>query len=92
MSQPQPPPRPTVNVTAVVVSSVVLVLGMLGAAVALSYAGRSVEAISGLLGAVGTVGALIVPVIGKLFAIASETRNQTQALEKIAEQGNGNDR
>jgi hypothetical protein len=85
----QTPPRPSVNATAVVVSSVVLILGLLGAAVALSYNNRSIEFIIGLLTAVGTVGTLLIPVIGKLFALGDETRAQSEQLDTITEQTNG---
>lgn len=85
MTDPQTP-RPTVSITAVTVASVALVLGLLGAAVALSYNNRPIEFIVGILTAVGTTGALLIPVIGKLFALSDETRHQSKQLDTITEQ------
>jgi hypothetical protein len=79
-------PRPTVNATAVVVSTTMLLLGLLAAAVALSYNGRDLDFILGLLTAVGTAGGLLVSIIGKLYAVSDETRHQTKQLETITEQ------
>lgn len=92
MTAPRPPaPRrpPTVNANAVIFASVALVIGLLGAAVALSYNNRPPEFIIGILGAVGTTGALLIPVIGKLFALGDLNQHQTDQLDTIEHQTNG---
>lgn len=47
-------------------AAVVLVISLLGAAVALSYAGWMVESIIGLLSAIGGVGAALIAALSKL--------------------------
>lgn len=78
-------PRQPQKWTAIAV--IVVMLGLLIAAVFLAYAGWQPESITGLLVGLGVVAGTILPLLGKVLTV---TAQQTVTLSEIHEQTNGN--
>lgn len=71
------------------VAALVLFVCLVGAAVALTYAGMDPAAIVGLLSGIAGVGVTLVGLLGKLSSLHQETTQQTDRLVKIDHQTNG---
>lgn len=71
------------------ISAVVVVLAVVGAAVALSLAGRELAVIVGLITPVGAAAALLVAAIGKLSRLDKKQDEQSAKLDQVAHQTNG---
>jgi hypothetical protein len=72
-----------------VAAALVLLACLIGAAVALTYAGMDSAAIVGLLTGVAGVGATLVGLLGGLISLHQETQRQTRTIAKIDHQTNG---
>lgn len=66
-----------------------LLVCLIGAAVALTYAGMDPAAIVGLLSGIAGVGAPLVGLLGKLTSLHQETVQQSETIAKIDHQTNG---
>lgn len=72
-----------------IVAALVLLVCLVGAAVALTYAGMDPAAIVGLLTGIAGIGATLVGLLGKLSSLHQETSQQTEVIAKIDHQTNG---
>lgn len=88
MAHHSTPPAPAGRPPAwpIVLAILFVVLGLLGAAVALAYAGWSQESIIGLLLGLGTIAGTTLPLIGKIL---SDTHAQTETINEIHDNTNG---
>lgn len=72
-----------------VIAALVLLVCLVGAAVALTFAGMDPAAIVGLLTGIAGIGATLVGLLGKLSSLHQETTQQTASIAKIDHQTNG---
>lgn len=77
-----PAPTSSSPATIVVLGGVILVCALLGAGVALAFAGWKGEAIGGLLGVLGTIAGVLLAALGKLAQLG-------QKVDQVAHQTNG---
>jgi hypothetical protein len=88
MNSPDKRHNNTVAVT-VIISSAVVILGVFLGAFALSYAGRDLGAIVGLIAPVGAAAGLLVAALGQLAALGRKQEQQAEKLDEVAHQTNG---
>lgn len=92
MTPPPPAPRPPFLSTPVLICATIMLLGLLGSVVFLSWSGRSVEYIAGVLSALTAVGVTVLGALGKVVQLHAETQHQNRTLEVIAHNTDDTDR
>lgn len=89
MIEQTPQTTPQRGQTSTIVAALVLLACLIGAAVALTYAGLDPVAIVGLLTGITGIGATLVGLLGKLSSLHQETSQQSETIAKIDHQTNG---
>jgi hypothetical protein len=80
------PPRGQLSTLA---AALVLLVCLIGAAVALTFSGLDTARVIGLLSGIAGVGATMVGLLAKVSSLHQETAQQTETLTKIDHQTNG---
>lgn len=89
MTSDNTPPRGNAVTLAVLAAATVVIVAVVGGAVALSLAGREPAVIVGLIGPVAAAAGLLVAALGKLAQVDRKQDEQSAKLDQVAHQTNG---